>query len=233
MYHTPAAIAPVRNPSAPALTLNASPLRLVILDDVTLYRDGMTLLLSGRDDMLVVGVSTADRDGLRLVHELQPDVVLVVASAAPITTVIHDLTRSVPVARVLAYGVAAGDREAIQCAEAGVSGYIPRDASTDALIATILSVSRGEFACSPRVAALLLRRVADLAGQRGPNDAVVLTPREREVGALIDDGLSNKEIARRLGISVSTVKNHVHHLLEKLHTDRRVQVGAQIRRARI
>src|SRR5688500_13020580 len=86
MPDTPAGgIAPaVKKRSVPAPRLEAEALRLVIPDDVTLYRDGMTLLLSGRDDMRVVGVGTADRDGLRLVREQQPDVVLLVASATPL-----------------------------------------------------------------------------------------------------------------------------------------------------
>jgi two-component system nitrate/nitrite response regulator NarL len=209
-------------------------LRLVVLDDVKLYRDGLKSILAGSDGLAVVGEGTADRDGIRLVTSLHPHVVLLVASAVRETTLVRDLELAAPDARILAYGVSAGDDEAIRCAEAGVAGYIPRDATTPELVATILSVSRGEFACSPRVAALLLKRVADLAGSRPVREAeIALTAREREVGQLLDDGLSNKEIAGRLGIGVSTVKNHVHHLLEKLNVSGRGQAAARIRRARI
>jgi two-component system, NarL family, nitrate/nitrite response regulator NarL len=208
--------------------------RVVVLDDVKLYRDGLKSILGGCDDVVVVGEGMADRDGLRLVTSLLPDVLLLVASAVRSTTLAGDVARLAPNVRILAYGVSAGDDEAICCAEAGVAGYVPRDATTPELVQTILSVSRGEFACSPRIAALLLKRVADLASSREiPESDITLTPREREIGQLIDDGLSNKQIAGRLGIGVSTVKNHVHHLLEKLNANGRGQAAAQIRRARI
>jgi two-component system nitrate/nitrite response regulator NarL len=209
-------------------------LQLVVLDDVALYRDGLKTILSGRDGLRVIGVGTADREGVNIVRSLSPDVVLIEASSVHSTTIVQDLTRLAPVTPILAYGVGAEDREAVHCAEAGLSAYVPRNATTPELIEAIQSVARGEFACSPRVGALLMRRISDLTSQSGSRPThVVLTPRERQIGELIDDGLSNKEIARRLGIGVSTVKNHVHNLLEKLHVVRRCQAGAQIRRARV
>ena len=99
----------------------------------------------------------------------------------------------------------------------------------DDLTSTIISVTRGELLCSPRVAATLLRRVGALAnGARAPHALRGLTFREREVLDLIDGGLSNKEIAVRLHIEVATVKNHVHNLLEKLHVTSRAQAAAQL-----
>jgi two-component system, NarL family, nitrate/nitrite response regulator NarL len=223
------------SPIDPAsLHIGALAVRLVVLDDVALYRDGLRTILSGRDDMIVVGEGTANRDGVKVVCALAPDIVLVEASAIRLTTIVRDVLRLAPRVRLLAYGVSSEEREALQCAESGVSGYVSRDATTAELVETVRSVSRGEFACSPRLGALLLRRLSDLVTQqRGYSSHVVLTRREREVGELIDDGLSNKEIASRLGIGVSTVKNHVHHLLEKLHATRRVQAAAHMRRARI
>ena len=217
-----------------ALRLPVGSLRLAVLDDVALYRDGLRTILSGRDGMLVIGGGTADRDGVDVVCALHPDIVLIEATSVHSTTIVQDLARRAPGVPVIAYGVDAEEREVIQCAEAGVSAYVPRNATTPELIETIRSVARGEFACSPRVGALLMRRISDLAsGHRGRASDVELTARERQIGALIDDGLSNKEIASRLGIGVSTVKNHVHNLLEKLHVARRFQAAAQIRRARI
>ena len=229
----PAGYAASKSASA-ALTLPVPVLRLVVLDDVALYRDGLNTILSGRDGLCVVGGGTADRDGVKLVCSLNPDVVFIEATSVHSTTIVQDLARRAPGVPVIAYGVDAEEREVIQCAEAGVSAYVPRNAMTPELIETIRSVARGEFACSPRVGALLMRRISVLASQhRGYAGDVVLTPRERQIGELLDDALSNKEIATRLGIGVSTVKNHVHNLLEKLHATRRCQAAAQIRRARI
>ena len=122
----------------------------------------------------------------------------------------------------------------MRCAEAGVAAFVMGDATAQQLVATMLGCACGEFHCSPRVAAMLVRRVSALAQgvveDRCDDD---LTPRERTIVGLIDDGLSNKEIARRLGIELSTVKNHVHRILEKLHASRRAQAAAHFRRAQV
>ena len=131
---------------------------------------------------------------------------------------------------MVALGVADADDHVLGCAEAGVAGYVPRDASLDDLVAVIESAFRGEAICSPRIAGSLLRRIATLAaGQNGTMPLAHLTGREREIVRLIDRGLSNKEIARDLGIEVATVKNHVHNILEKLQVRRRGEAAARMR----
>src|SRR6266571_3842650 len=136
------------------------------------------------------------------------------------------LTR-VPHARVVALGVIEDYDDVLGCAEAGVPGYVPREASIDDIVGVIESVHRGEAICSPRVAASLLAALA--AGSVAGPLRAHLTDREREVVHLIDDGLSNKEIARELGIEVATVKNHVHNILEKVQVHRRGEAAAQVR----
>jgi DNA-binding NarL/FixJ family response regulator len=122
------------------------------------------------------------------------------------------------------------DLEVLACAEAGVSAYVPSDASMNDLVAAIENLKRGELHCPPRVAASLFRHVASLANKvRHRSGAAALTRREREVLALIDAGLSNKEIAVRLHIETSTVKNHVHNLLEKVQATSRTQAAARLR----
>jgi two-component system nitrate/nitrite response regulator NarL len=116
------------------------------------------------------------------------------------------------------------------CAEAGVAGYVPREASLEDLVETIGCASRGELRCSPQLGVTLLRQLAlraagvDDAASRAP-----LTSREVEIVRLIEHGLSNKEIATRLGIQVATVKNHVHNLLEKLRIHRRAEAADRLR----
>ena len=115
-------------------------------------------------------------------------------------------------------------------AEAGIAGWVTREASVDDLRATVASAAAGEAVFSPRLAASLLRRVAALASERRVGaQATPLTRRQREILALIDEGLSNKEIARRLSIEVATVKNHVHNILEKLEVTRRAEAAALVR----
>jgi len=212
----------------------SDPVGVVVLANVRLYRDGLVLVLSGHAGLRVIGQGPADRDGMSVVCSLAPDVVLLEAPAAYGTSLVKDLASRLPATRVVAYGVSGDDVEMMRCVEAGVAGYVPTNATSNELVATALSAARGEFACSPRLAALLLRRVQDLAAEhRSTENEVLLTPREQQIGELIDDGLSNKEIAARLGIEVSTVKNHVHKILDKLHAKHRLQAAAHIRRARI
>jgi DNA-binding NarL/FixJ family response regulator len=143
---------------------------------------------------------------------------------------IRSITTALPEAKVVSLGVAEDDGAVLACAEAGAVGYVPREGSLNDLLAVIESVARGEAVCSPRIAAALLRRVASLAAHRSANQIPAnLTSREREIVRLIDAGLSNKDIARRLCIEVATVKNHVHNVLEKLHLHRRGEAAAHLR----
>jgi DNA-binding NarL/FixJ family response regulator len=121
------------------------------------------------------------------------------------------------------------DDEIVQLAEAGVDGLVTRDASLADVLDAVAAAVRRETLTSPTVAAVLLRRVASLAGERRPAETSSLTRREREIVALIGRGLSNKEIAQSLRIELSTVKNHVHNILEKLHVPRRTDAVAAAR----
>jgi two-component system nitrate/nitrite response regulator NarL len=111
---------------------------------------------------------------------------------------------------VVALAVTEAEDEIVAYAEAGVTGFMPRDGTLENLKLTIARVSRGEAVCPPKVARALLRRVHTLADQRtGPVNAAHLTPRENEVLMLIEQGLTNTQIALRLNIEIRTVKNHV------------------------
>src|ERR1041384_6397444 len=119
-------------------------------------------------------------------------------------------------------------------AEAGVAGYLVADASLEDLTVAVESAARGELYCSPRVAFTLLCRVGALAMQikteEGAGPLSELTPREQDILKLVDQGMSNKEIAKQLGIGVATAKNHVHNILEKLHVHRRINASTWYRR---
>jgi DNA-binding NarL/FixJ family response regulator len=136
---------------------------------------------------------------------------------------------SLPV-KVVAFSVAETEDEICECAEAGIAGYVARDGSKEDLIAAVEYAVRGEVICSPRAAACLFRRLAAhvRTTRQRPREAA-LTSREQDIIALIDKGLSNKEIARQLKISLPTVKNHVHNILEKLQVRRRGAAAALLR----
>ena len=137
-----------------------------------------------------------------------------------------------PSGKVVAFGVVGTDAEVVALATAGVAGYLRHDAAIEDVAAVLASALRDELLCSPRDAATLCHRVATLSrdGREGPR-AAVLSKRELQIASLIDRGLSNKEIARRLGIQATTVKNHVHNILDKLNVHRRGEAAACLRSA--
>jgi two-component system nitrate/nitrite response regulator NarL len=206
--------------------------RVVVLSDVQLYREGLVGALAGYTDLAVVGAGPISHSGLDWVAAASPDIVLLEAAAARLPGVVRSILELAGAAKVIAYAIADEGNDAIRCIEAGAAGFVSREASVEDLVTTILRVVRGELPCSPRVAALLAGRLSYLAAERGPYaPPAPLTMRERRILQLIDEGLSNKEIACKLSIEVSTVKNHVHHILEKTRASRRAQAAARVRSA--
>ena len=204
--------------------------RVVLLSDVRLYREGLVQVLAGVPELELVGSAPVSDSSLALLESTQPAIVLLEALAARSAPIVHAIRAAVPTSKVIAFAVGDEEEDAILCAEAGAAGYVSREASIDDLVSTIVRVARGEFPCSPRVAALLAQRISSLAARREPGEAAaVLTRREHEILRLIDEGLSNKEIAQRLGIGLSTVKNHVHNILDKTSASRRAQAAARVR----
>ena len=209
--------------------LSNGSLRLLIVADVRLYREGMRDSLAQRPQFSLVATAADADEALRLAVEIQPDVVIVDMATRQSLGVARNIRERAPDLYVVGFGVEEIEGEILACAEAGLAGYVPCDASLDDLCARIEGIVRGELLCTPRMAAAMFRRL-ELRPQANLPQAhgLVLTAREREVLKLIDGGLSNKEIATSLHIEVSTVKNHVHNLLEKLHVTSRMQAAAHL-----
>ena len=206
--------------------------RVAIVDDTRLCREGLAHILTREEHVSVAGTAGRLDESLALVRDLRPDVVLLRMSAPDSITLLREITDVVPEIRVVALGVSETEEEVIACAEGGAAGFFPRDGSLDDLIALVQSVARGELPCSPRIAAALFRRVTRLASERqSPMARARLTQREQEIIQLIDVGLSNKDIARRLSVEVRTVKSHVHNILEKLQVHSRGEAAARMREA--
>src|SRR5262249_35571818 len=125
------------------------------------------------------------------------------------------------------------DEEVLACAEAGIAGFVAADSSGEDLVAAVRHAMRDELHCSPQMAGLLFRRVRALVTHR-PHSVlpVTLTRRERQVLELLEQGMSNKEIGRALNISDTTVKTHVHYVIEKLQVHRRGEAAAWLRASR-
>jgi two-component system, NarL family, nitrate/nitrite response regulator NarL len=205
--------------------------RLLVVTGVRLYSDGLTLLLEAEHEIKVVGTAASDFEALGCTIGLRPDVVLLDMELPGAARLLRAVVWEPSAPKVIALGMEESDAGLVACIEAGASGWVPRDGSLDQLVARIHSAARGEIDCSPRLAGRLAERVAKLAVQAGGAESDPrLTGRESEIVALIEEGLSNKQIAGRLSIELSTVKNHVHRIIEKLNVSRRGEVAARARR---
>jgi two-component system nitrate/nitrite response regulator NarL len=202
-----------------------APIRVLIVSDVRLYRESLSALLGPLEQIVVVGTARSADDAVERVPGLNPDVVLLDTGQAGNVAAAQALVAPAPNARVVVIATPESEEDMIALAEAGVLGYVTRDQSVDDLITTMQSVARDEMVCSPWMATVLVKRVQALAAQR-PRPLHRLTTREAEILALVAEGLSNKQIAARLFIEVTTVKNHVHSILEKLGVRRREEAVA-------
>jgi DNA-binding NarL/FixJ family response regulator len=166
-------------------------------------------------------------DVLALARQVVPPLVVIDRGMPDSLVAVRDIVAELAHVRILAFGVHETEPEVAVCSDAGVHGFIPRDASSAELLESVRRTMRGEFVGSAVVSSLLLqhmaRRTAPLAGAH-------LTARELDIVRLLELGRSNKEIAAAVGIEVSTVKNHVHRLLRKLQARRRSEAAAKWRR---
>jgi two-component system nitrate/nitrite response regulator NarL len=195
--------------------------RVFIISEVRLYREGLVTLLRGDSRLDVIGTAANVPDALAHLPELEPppDAVLLDVPAPVGLRAPGQLEAAAPAARVVALNVAGDD--VIAWAETGVRGLLDGGADVDEVAQAVATTADGGTVCSPKLAAVLLERVAR------PSSS--LTAREREIAGLIEQGLSNKEIAERLQIGLPTVKNHVHNILTKLNATRRGQAAAMLR----
>ena len=204
---------------------------ILIVADIRLYREGLAQVLARQSSFRLTGTAGDAHGAIAQLRGQHPDMVLVDMAMSASVDVVRAIRESAPETKVVALSVGETEADVWACAEAGVTGYVGRDASLADLIATLESAVRGEALCSPRMAGSLLRRLAELAiAQPSGTPSTHLTRREQEILRLLDEGLANKEIARRLGIEVATVKNHVHNILDKLQVHRRAEAAAIMRK---
>lgn len=208
-------------------------MKVVLATDVAFYREGLAAALSKAPGITLAGAAEDAWSLASLARSCNPQIALLDASMPDSFSCALDLHAELPGVRVVVMAIAE-EISVLPWAEAGVSGYVTRGTDLRGLVKIVRSVARGEFPCSPKVAAALSRRLADVSSTyagavRGPT---ALTGREREILRLVETGLSNREIADGLVIEISTVKNHVHSILEKLGVATRGEAAALARRYR-
>jgi DNA-binding NarL/FixJ family response regulator len=198
-------------------------IRVLLVDDHQLFRRGVASLLSGREDIEVVGEANNGAEAVERARELMPDVILMDIKMPRVDglAATKQLKTEMPYVRIMMLTVSETDEDLFEAIKAGASGYLLKNVDPDYLIACVQQVQRGEVPIAPTMAAKILR---ELTAPAEPS-VQALTGRERQVLELLAGGLANKEIAYQLKISENTVKNHLRNILEKLHLQNRVQAA--------
>lgn len=196
---------------------------VLVVDDHPVVRAGLVALLSTREGLHVVGEAGSEAEALSVWERTRPDVVLMDLRLGVDdgVTVIRRLLARDPSAKALVLTTYDTDADIVAAIEAGASGYLLKDAAPEALGAAVEAAARGETVFAPSVAGRLARRVVQRPSE--------LTDREREVMALVADGLGNRQIAKALFLSEATVKTHLVHVFSKLGVDNRTSAVAEAR----
>lgn len=215
----------------------AKGIRVLVVEDNPLLRDGLAALLDAQADLKVVAAADEPDAALRRLQETKPHVVLVDASLGSHSSrhFVERVRTAAPEAGVIVMDLLPVEEDVVEFAKAGATGFVAKGARLDELVAAVRSVAGGAPVVLPPFAGALFSYIAKRAVGPDANaarDAVRLSKREREVIDLIAEGLSNKDIARRLHIATDTVKSHVHNILEKLALNNRLQIAAHAHRAR-
>ncbi|MCB0199141.1 MAG: response regulator transcription factor [Caldilineae bacterium] len=203
-----------------------TPVKLLLVDDHEIVRAGLRMLFSAEPDVRIVGEATSGREAIEQVRRLAPDVVLMDVAMPDMNGI--EATRRIketfPQVAVLALTMHEDEEYFFEMLSAGASGYVPKRAAPDDLLSAIRVVNQDEVFIYPSMARLLVKDFLRRAEETTPPDATLLTPREHEVLAWIADGLTNREIAEQLVISVKTVDRHRENIMRKLNLHNRVEL---------
>lgn len=210
-----------------------STIRILLIDDHTLFRSGLRLLLKRQSDFDVVAEAADGIEGLKRARELQPDVILLDLNMPGLSglEVLHILAQDLLACAVIVLTVSEEGEELAQALRSGARGYLVKNIDADALVSSIRRAVAGEPVIDPGMTVKLVEQFrnqappppapsADVQGQRSK-----LTARELQVAQLLARGDSNKAIARELDVTESTVKIHVQNVLKKLNLHSRVQIA--------
>ena len=207
------------------------PIRILVVDDHTLFRRGLTALLARDPSLQIVGDAADAGEALRRAQELQPDLILLDNHLPGVNgvDVLLALREAVAGVRVLMLTVSEDEQDLAAALRGGASGYLLKTIEGDALVAAIVRAMRGESVVAEEMTGKLVAAYRDAAAGPVPaapaSKVTQLSPREHEILRAIARGASNKEIGRELGIAETTVKIHVQHVLRKLDVSSRVQAA--------
>jgi DNA-binding NarL/FixJ family response regulator len=203
------------------------PVRVLLADDHQLMREGTAALLGADERIEVVGLARHGREALALCERRRPDVVLLDLNMPELGGLdVCARLRKDDGPEVLMLTVSEEEPDLYAALRVGASGYLTKDVPPAELIEAVLAVARGEPRIAPAMASRMLAELGRAPTVVAPDPLEALSERERDVLALLAEGLRNREIAERLIISEATVKTHVRHVLEKLRFRNRAEAAA-------
>ncbi len=204
-------------------------IRIALADEHTLFRAGLRRLLASEADFEVVAESPGGHDVFPLLQSVHPDILLLDLQMPGIDglEVLRELHHAAPDTRILVLTASENEQDLAQAMKVGASGVVLKTSGTELLMQAIRKVCEGEIWLDGRVTANVIRQLADSreSGARGSGEPGGLTPREREIAALVGQGYKYREIAEMLSISEQTVKNHLRNMFHKLGVSDRLQLA--------
>jgi two-component system, NarL family, nitrate/nitrite response regulator NarL len=213
---------------------SSPPIRILLVDDAALFRHAISELIDRQENLEVIGEAENGLEAVEKAKELRPDLIVMdvempLMDGVEATRVIRE---ELPEIKVVMLTVSDADEHLFDAIRFGAHGYLLKDLRPEELYALVRSVMRNEPALSPMMAERLLEQVREPAAPfvTIAPETLALTRRELDILELVAEGFTNKEIAAKLFIAEGTVKNHVHHTLEKLQLENRTQAAAYVLR---
>ncbi len=202
-------------------------IRVLLVDDHTLFRSGIHSLLQRNEDFEVVGEAGDGLEGIKRARSLRPDVVLLDLHMPGVSGLeaVKVISEEIPDVHVMMLTVSEDAQDLMDALRAGACGYLLKNIETDVLVDAIRRAAKGESVVSQQMTAKLIEGVRAPHKGDAPAERDRFSPRERDIMASLAHGESNKEIARRLDLAESTVKIHVQNIFKKLNMSSRVQVA--------
>ena len=205
-------------------------IRLLLIEDNRLLRDGITSIVKSQKDIHIIAASGDGKNTLLRIKQLKPNIVLLDLGLRSQNSlhVVEIVKKEFPEARIIVMDLAPVQADILQYVKAGANGFILKDTSLKEFLITIRSVAEGSTVLPPVLVDSLFSQIVDYAIREGDpllKESVKMTKREREVIILLGEGLSNKEIAQKIHVSTFTVKSHIHNIMEKLALHTRLEIA--------
>jgi len=205
-------------------------IRLLLIEDNRLLRDGILSILKAHKDIIIIAASGDGKNSLPKIQQLRPNVVLLDLGLRSQNSlhVVEIVKKDFPEAKIIVMDLAPVQADILQYVKAGANGFILKDASLNDLLITIRTVAEGSTVLPPLLVDSLFSQIVDHAVREGKSklkEAVRMTKREREVIEFLGEGMSNKEIGQKIRVSTYTIKSHIHNIMEKLALHTRLEIA--------